>query len=107
MFKIIPDFPNWEINEQAVVRHVVNKQALKHHLNTSGYLRVWVGGTRVLLQRLMAHTFLGLDLNDKTKVVNHMNSNRLDNSLPNLEVVNTIENYRHRNENQKWGIYAQ
>ena len=44
----------------------------------------------------MAKAFLGLDLNDKTKVVDHINGDGGDNKVSNLRVVSYSQNSKNR-----------
>ena len=52
------------------------------------------------VSRLLAATFLGLDLADRSQCVDHLNSLRLDNRLANLEVVSFSENIKRGKQNK-------
>ena len=45
--------------------------------------------------RLVAYTFYNQDYNDLSKTVNHIDGNRLNNKLENLEIINLKDNIRH------------
>ena len=63
-----------------------------HH----GYRRICCKGTDPLVHRIMACTFLDLPASDKPPwEVNHLDGNRSNNSIENLEVVNRSENVLH------------
>lgn len=48
-----------------------------------------------LVARLVAFTFYDKDINNHTLTVNHINGNRLDNNINNLELVTIGDNIRH------------
>ena len=70
---------------------------LKLETINTGYQRVTLCTNNVtkryLLHRLMANVYLGLDF-DSDMVVDHLNRNKQDNRLDNLEVVTSSENCR-------------
>jgi len=51
------------------------------------------------VHRLVAHMFLGLDLEDKKKIINHKNHNKIDNRVDNLEIVSCRENTSYQKVN--------
>ena len=61
-----------------------------------GYRRICCKGRELLVHRIMASTFLDLPVSDKAPwEVNHLDGNRSNNSVENLEVVNRSENVLH------------
>ena len=50
-----------------------------------------------LIHRLVAFAFLGLDIENPKKVIDHINKDTLDNQVSNLRVVSTQENAFNRN----------
>ncbi len=91
---------------------------IKGSLTEHGYLRVTLsfqgkkfGG---YIHRFMAICFLNLDPTSK-KVVNHINGNKVDNHLSNLEVITPSENLKHAynnglkksNTNKKCNVYIE
>ena len=49
----------------------------------------------MLVARLVAFTFYNEDINDKYLTVNHIDGNRLNNNINNLELVSLKENIQH------------
>lgn len=65
---------------------------------SSGYYQVMLcNNTRenYHIHKLLAFTFLNLDIKDKTKVVNHIDGSRDNNKLSNLEIISQRENTSH------------
>jgi hypothetical protein len=72
-----------------------------------GYLKhtILIDGkrTKTGLHRLLSCQYLGLDFTDKDAVVNHIDGNKLNNHLNNLEVVSRAINSKHA---KNIGLYA-
>lgn len=71
---------------------------MKHSISSSGYYTVGIGASirkpdNVLLHRLLAETFLPNPEGKHT--INHINGNKLDNRLENLEWATYSENAIH------------
>lgn len=72
----------------------------KHHrfLNKfvyrNGYEYVFLYQKHYFIHRLMAHTFMGLDINSPL-VINHLDANKSNNSLSNLEITTHYGNAYH------------
>ena len=49
------------------------------------------------IHRLVAFAFLGLDIENPKKVIDHINRNRLDNQVSNLRIVSNQQNQWNRN----------
>lgn len=77
-----------------------NKGQIINVKNSSGYKRVSIGVSIYLLHRLIAITFIP-NLHDK-KQVNHIDGNKLNNNIENLEWVTNQENQIHK---IKTGLY--
>jgi len=79
-------------------RRVHKGRILKPGINTSGYYSLTLvkdtEDTSVMIHRMVAQAFLGLDTNSDM-TVNHKDSNKLNNHVDNLEVVTLSENRQH------------
>lgn len=90
----IRNHPDYEVNNLGDVRNKKTNRILKPQLNrTDGYYRVALNGKRYYVHRLVADAFFDGD-HDKIDV-NHIDGNRLNNKLYNLEWCTRKENIRH------------
>jgi len=73
---------------------------LKLSIKKSGYLQVGLSkdsnSKGYLVHRLVAQEFLGLLINDASKIVNHINYDKIDNRFNNLEITSVRENNCHK-----------
>ena len=69
-------------------------------VSMAGYVKVKLGRKTVFTHRVVAETFKGPPIGDKDRV-NHINSNKLDNSPDNLEWVTCKYNLKHAAANGK------
>jgi len=93
------DFSNYEINKFAQVRNIKTKQLLKQHIHT-GYYNVTLAiknkNKRVSqkVHRILAHVYIPKN-NNKYNIVNHIDENKLNNDINNLEWTTTKKNIQH------------
>ena len=91
-FYEIKDFKGYKINKKGEIYSDKSKQILTQSL-LNGYKYVSINNKRACVHRLIAFTFLP-QIEGKN-IVNHINSDKLDNRLENLEWVTRSENMKH------------
>ena len=95
-FVPIPSHPNYSISRDGRVMHCGVRE-LKIGIESVGYKRfvVMVNGKSksLLLHRVLAEVFLGLDPSTKMEV-NHINGDKIDNRLENLQVLTRADHNR-------------
>lgn len=102
MIKVIDNFPNYTISEDGVIINTKTGYIKKTWLCKNGYYYVDLQdkGYRLKspLHRLLALHFLPNPENKRT--VNHIDGNKLNNSLSNLEWTTDSENMQHAYDNR-------
>lgn len=68
-----------------------------NNYQTGHRVDLWKDGKNktFLVARLVAYTFYEKDINDHTTTVNHIDGNRFNNNLENLEIISLADNIRH------------
>jgi len=97
-FQDIIDFPNYMINENGEIYSKFTKRLLKPGLITSGYTGVMLRRNKKNIHKTI-HRLLGLQYlpNPNNKpCIDHINRNRIDNSLTNLRWVSYSENSKNK-----------
>jgi len=64
----------------------------KHILDSNGYIGVNFRKKNYRLHRILGYAFLGLDINDSSQIIDHINMIRDDNRLENLRIVTKAQN---------------
>ncbi len=96
----------YQVSSTGLVRNIKTGRVKKPTLTKSGYLRTQLSkkgnNKRFFIHRIVADAFLGLS----ELQVNHKNSNKVDNSVHNLEYTTSYENqaHRYRFKNKKRGV---
>ena len=102
--KQIKGYPKYLITPDGKVFSLFSMKYLKPHLVGTGYYQVELfndkGGKHFLIHRLVAELYL--DNKENKRTVNHIDSNKLNNNLLNLEWATYKENQIHAWEN---GLY--
>ena len=90
VFYAIPGRVGYFISRDGRVFSQRRNRELVQHDNGKGYLQVSINGRLQYVHRLMWETFRGLI--PANKDINHINHNRSDNRLDNLELISHREN---------------
>ena len=87
MWKDISDYPNYMVNENGEIYSKVRKKLLKPIINKFGYARVGLYKNNTVkwlaVHRIVAQAFIPNPNN--LQQINHINENKLDNRVENLE----------------------
>ena len=101
MKKQIKDFPNYTICIDGTVTNTVTGKIKKPYLGKTGYYSVelYANGysKKLYLHRILAEHFI--DNNESKRTVNHIDGNKLNNSISNLEWATDSENVKHAHDN--------
>lgn len=108
-YRVIKEFPRYEVSNKGNVRNAVTKQILSKRLTTNGYYRVNVRLGNVKrekpsvrnVHRLVAMTFI--DNPNNYPCVNHIDGNKLNNDTSNLEWCTASDNSKHAYMNNLGG----
>ena len=85
---------NYEVSSIGRVRNKRNGHILSQHPNREqGYMRVTIGGKHHYVHRLVADSFIEGDHSNRD--VNHMDGNKQNNDISNLEWVSRRQNICH------------
>ena len=113
IWKDIPDYAGYQVSNKGRVRTHNKTTFTKIHgvrhwkdrilkfkgetYNTGYRVDLWKEGKPYtkLVARLVAFTFYEKNINDHTLTVNHIDGNRLNNNIENLELIPLADNIRH------------
>lgn len=71
-----------------IKNHCYNKGWNIHNSdNSSGYSRFFINSKRYKLSRIIGYAFLGLDIDNKTQIIDHIDGNTQNDNLENLRIV--------------------
>lgn len=114
-WKDIPDYNGYQVSNKGRVRthnkttytkkhgirhwkdRIIKFKCINENAYKTGYrVDLWKDGTNktFLVARLVAFTFYGEDINNHKLTVDHIDGNRFNNNLENLELVSLAENIR-------------
>ena len=103
MYKVLDDYPLYEINEFGVVRNRNTHYVTSQRMNRNGYLYVQLlheGKNHMcLVHRLVAETFIPNP--DGLPLVNHIDECSVHNSVDNLEWISYKDNSNHGTRNER------
>lgn len=93
---------DYEITKDGQLINKHNNHVLKPQPNSKGYLRVSIGGKLKFVHRLVAEKYIPNPENYEQ--VNHIDGNKMNNSIENLEWVS---NQKNRDHAVKTGLHLQ
>ena len=102
-WKIIKDFPNYQISNFGNVRYIKNKKLRKLYIQ-DGYYMVTLNRKTIRINIAVAKAFIKIpeELNDcKNIVIDHIDKNRLNNRIDNLRWLTQSGNIHSHNVNYK------
>lgn len=68
--------------------------------SVNGYIKIHIGENTYQYHRVIAFLFLGLNIYDTSKEVDHINHIRDDNRIENLRIVNRVQNQWNRSNDK-------
>ena len=99
IWKTVKSYPNYEVSSVGSVRNTKTGKILKVATNNCGYQLVCLSNKNEkqtsYIHRLVAETFIDTNLDTRTSVVNHIDGDRNNNSIDNLEWATYSENAYH------------
>jgi hypothetical protein len=99
IWKTIKSAPNYEISSNGSVRNTKTGTMLKIATNNHGYHLVCLSYKNkrqtAYIHRLIAEAFVATELDMRTSVVNHIDGNKSNNTIENLEWATHAENTYH------------
>lgn len=99
IWKLIKSAPNYEISNNGSVRNTKTGKMLKVATNNSGYYLVCLSHKNkkqtAYIHRLVAEAFINTNLDPRTSVVNHIDGDKTNNTINNLEWATYAENAYH------------
>jgi hypothetical protein len=99
IWKIVKSAPNYEVSNLGSVRNTKTGKTLKIATNNSGYKLVCLSHRNQrqtgYIHRLVAEAFIKTDLDTNTSIVNHIDGDKSNNTIENLEWSNYSENAYH------------
>lgn len=99
IWKTINSSPNYEVSNLGSVRNIKTGKILKVATNNSGYKLVCLSNNNKkqtgYVHRLVAESFIKTNLDTRTSVVNHIDGDKSNNTIKNLEWATYTDNAMH------------
>ncbi len=107
IWKFIEGYENYQVSNKGNVKNVITNQILKQCYNGRGYKHVMLydsnhKGKTILVHRLVAKAFIPNPQN--LPEVNHIDENKINNCVDNLEWLTCKDNINHGTHNVRVGI---
>ena len=96
-WKKVPELNNVKVSSLGKVK--IDGKIIRPKVNMKGYFVIEYGDKLYSVHRLVAKAFLKHNLN-RYDTIDHLDQNKRNNSLSNLEIVTQEENIRRANANQ-------
>ena len=100
-WKKVPELKNVKVSSLGRVK--INGKIIRPKVNIKGYFVVEYEDKKYLVHRLVAKAFLKHNLNSYD-TIDHLDQNKRNNSLSNLEIVTKKENLRRANANHDMSL---
>ena len=100
-WKKVPELKNVKVSSLGRVK--INGKIIRPKVNIKGYFIVEYEDKKYLVHRLVAKAFLKHNLNSYD-TIDHLDQNKRNNSLSNLEIVTKKENLRRANANHDMSL---
>ena len=98
-WKTVESSLNYEVSNFGSVRNIKTGKMLKVATNNSGYKLVCLSNKNIkqtsYIHRLVAEAFVDTELDPRTSVVNHIDGNKSNNTIKNLEWATYTDNAYH------------
>lgn len=99
IWKSVKSSPNYEVSNLGTVKNIKTGKILKVSTNNSGYKLVCLSNNNIrqtgYIHRLVAEAFIGTNLDTRICVVNHIDGDKNNNTVGNLEWATYTENAYH------------
>lgn len=100
-WKMVADFPDYEVSDTGKIRSIITKRILKPSINKNGYYSISLykskKATRKIFHRIVAKEWVDNSLNKPC--VNHIDGVKINNHKDNLQWVTRSENSQHASVN--------
>ncbi len=96
-YKKIPVFTGYEISKEGIIKTIKTGKIKSQYIGSTGYYMVTLAINKKQkpqrVHRLIAQTYIPNPLGDPT--INHIDGNKINNDISNLEWCTHLENVRH------------
>ncbi len=90
-FIMLNKYPNYAIHQSGVIINLISLKLLNTTIDRKGYVRVSIGKKSLPLHKLLVDTFLDTP-NDIKFTIDHIDNDKLNNSLDNFKLISNEDN---------------